>query len=738
MLGCRVSGREGSTRRDAVLVVLASALLVALVYLSPPTVFESEDYVKLHALNRAYLARSLLSGRLPLWNPHVGLGRPFLADLETAAFYPPNLLYLLLEPHICLALLLVAHTALLLEGMRRLGRYLGIDETAAWLVGVAFASSGIVVGALHKGQIPYGEAACWLPLLLLLAARVQDEPSLRRAADLALGLGFQFLCGHPQAAWLTWLCLGLFVLGRGLRWPFVARPLARGLVALGAALAAAAALTAVELLPFLELQGLGNRGQPSLAFSSVGALPWIQWASLALPAWPDTPLALGASFYVGSLLTLAGVAGLTRLGDPEGRGLALVATVGVLYSVGERTPVFALLYHALPGVSSFRFPGRTGLIVTLALLLGAGRFLSEKVPRRAALVAGGGAGLLVVAGFGWWLTALPLRGAPARPAAWLALAAASAALLPIWHLRRAFTRPAEPWILAGVLALAAGEVGSTAVAHKPFRLGVGPFPAERPLARMLAEASLLREGAPPPRVLVPYPLIRDDAGMVYGFANASGYVALTLDSVWVYLHEALGLRPPEDANTFPSPEIYGFGPFPYPHAGLAAGFDSGTSRLVLNPEPWPRAWIAGRATVVPDLHAAVAMLRAGQGRDVVSLFAPPPEGTPPPSDGSSRAEIRSFQPERLEIDVEASHPAMLVVAEPWYPGWSATVNGRAAACLPGNAWMRVVPVPGGRSHVRLVFRSAWLATGAAVSLATLALLLLARGKPASRFRGAAG
>jgi len=713
--------------KDALWRLGLATVLVSLLYLTTPTVFEAEDYVKLHAINRAYLVTSVLSGRLPLWNPHVGLGRPFLADIETAAFYPPNLLYLVVEPHVALAILLVLHCALLLWGTARLGRLLGMDERTGLLVGVAYACSGVVVGVIHKGQIPFGEAIAWVPLAFLVGGRLQDAFEWRRLAYLALVLGLQVLCGHPQMAWLTWLGLALFLLGRT---PLPSartalRSLSAGLGGLALSVAWAAGLAAVALLPFFELVGQGNRSSPSLAFAAVGSLPWGQWMSLVLPAEPGAKIALGASFYVGPALALAGVAGLTRLGDRNLRGLAVVVAVGVVYGVGERTPVFALLYGLVPGLSGFRFPGRIGVIVTFALLLAAGAFLGETKARRTALVTVAAVGSTILVALVFWSAGHSAGVAIASRWVWTALAAAAVVLLILWHASLSRSPEAPPRLLAALTAVVAGELALTAAAHKPFFAGPGPFPAEAAVARGLAEAGLLREGAPPPRVLAPYPLIRDNSGMLLGYSNPSGYVALTLERVWIFLHESLGVPVPQEQNTFPSAEVYGFGPFAYPSASLVLGYDSRAQRLVLNPNPAPRAYLAHRTEVVADVHAAVARLRSGQDRDLVTLTAPSP-ALPllsPVQGGPVSAEIRSFAAERLVVEAETATPAVLVLSEAWYPGWRAFVNGREAPCVPANAWMRAVAVPAGRSQVVLAYRSRYLLPGALVSLTSAGVLL---------------
>ena len=79
------------------------------------------------------------------------------------------------------------------------------------------------------------------------------------------------------------------------------------------------------------------------------------------------------------------------------------------------------------------------------------------------------------------------------------------------------------------------------------------------------------------------------------------------------------------------------------------------------------------------------------------------------------------------VEVEASLAAngLLVLADTYYPGWRATVNGMRAPVLPANAWMRAVPVPAGRSRVVLSYRSRYLLAGALVSAAALALMAAA-------------
>src|SRR5690606_37824349 len=55
---------------------------------------------------------ALWAGHLPLWSPLLGNSTPLLANLQTAVFYPPNLLYLLLPVAHALTLSVILHLSL--------------------------------------------------------------------------------------------------------------------------------------------------------------------------------------------------------------------------------------------------------------------------------------------------------------------------------------------------------------------------------------------------------------------------------------------------------------------------------------------------------------------------------------------------------------------------------------------------------------------------------------------------
>src|SRR4051794_8697319 len=53
------------------------------------------DAIEVHYSAQRYLSESIRSGHLPFWTPYLFTGFPFLADLQTGAWYPLNWPFLL-------------------------------------------------------------------------------------------------------------------------------------------------------------------------------------------------------------------------------------------------------------------------------------------------------------------------------------------------------------------------------------------------------------------------------------------------------------------------------------------------------------------------------------------------------------------------------------------------------------------------------------------------------------------
>jgi hypothetical protein len=259
---------------------------------------------------------------------------------------------------------------------------------------------------------------------------------------------------------------------------------------------------------------------------------------------------------------------------------------------------------------------------------------------------------------------------------------------------------------------------------------------EAAVGRQLAEKGLVRIGEPPPRIAIDRSLVCENAGMAMGFSTFSGYVNPPLKRVWTYLHLASDTPwPMTDFIQLPrsaEPKLKS------DHTmSILADVDDRAALLVVRPSPDPRAYLVRAA--IPAAGWRDAEQRIAHGFDVHSTafvegrdLAFSSESPGPTAPGS--ATVTGFTNEAISASVIATAPSLLVLGEPWYPGWKASVNGSEARVEPVNGWMRGVRVPAGRSDVVLTFSPQSFRLGMAGSLAGLcaiAILAWPRRKPGS-------
>jgi len=263
--------------------LLFGSFSTAWMLLQSPNFFSGYDFVRMHAYYRAYYREALLAGRLPLWNPFVGLGRPFLADIETGTLYPPNLLLLPLGVYGGTAVLLVLHQATAFFCGVRLGRKLGAGAGPSLVVGAGIALASPFTARLASGALPVYFSLCWWPALLWLGASLQDAWHPRTAGGFAAVLALAILAGNPPILFVEFVGLLAFLLCR-LDWKGTDWRTHLGNHA-GLAMAAiiGAGLAGAQLLPFAELVGQGNRPLHAAAFAVANGMPPASWLSLIFP-----------------------------------------------------------------------------------------------------------------------------------------------------------------------------------------------------------------------------------------------------------------------------------------------------------------------------------------------------------------------------------------------------------------------------------------------------------------------
>lgn len=382
-----------------VLVGLALAAFVLALYgrlLFTDRVLATGDILYYFYPYRDYVAEALRGGRIPFWNPYLFLGAPLLANPQAAVLYPLHWPLIALPVTQQIAWSLALHTWLLAYGGYWLLRCWGYGAGPGLVTGLVLAGSGFVGGlAGHLNQL---NGMAWLPWALLVIEEVRPRRGRRRAVALAVGAvlfaaltALMVLAGHTQSAFINLVGVGLWVVwplaAWGARWVWGLvrrRPRPRvgpawaatwpglAVYALGGGLAAL--LAAPQLLPTLELSGLGLRAT-ALSYGEASSFS-LQPLLLPLTLLPTYGLVdLGAAFDTPGFTEYVGYVGLLGMalavvGAWKGRGPArtfgiLFAAAGLFLAFGRWNPVYFLLYSFVPGFDLFRAPARWMALYTL-------------------------------------------------------------------------------------------------------------------------------------------------------------------------------------------------------------------------------------------------------------------------------------------------------------------------------------------------------------------------------------
>jgi len=89
----------------------------------------------------------------------------------------------------------------------------------------------------------------------------------------------------------------------------------------------------------------------------------------------------------------------------------------------------------------------------------------------------------------------------------------------------------------------------------------------------------------------------------------------------------------------------------------------------------------------------------------------------------ARGRLRNRSLNSIEVEIDAPCDGYLILNETFYPGWKATVDGRAAKLLRADYTFTAVPIAKGHHIVRKVYRPTSVIAGLAASLVSLGLLV---------------
>lgn len=742
-------------RRDALALLLLAIITLAFFW---PLIVQGQwlpqgggDLVSFLWPQYQFAAESIRSGSIPLWNPYLYSGAPFLADNQSGVLYPINLLAFLVFPQITYQVmegLVIFHIwlagACMYAALRlwpaltpREARPSPIGRGGAMLGAVAFMFNDVMI--THLGNLNLIAAAAWLPLALALLARGLARREVRATVAAGVVFAVALLAGHAQMTAIT--LIGMVVVAV---WQIVGQAASRhrrrmnstadsesrleadsmwrvvGLAVL--ALIVAFGLSAAQLLPSLEMTRYSLRAGLSYDEATAYSLPPIALASTFSPllfgrgardfigSWPRVETS-----FVGLIpLLLAGLAFTRKRSNPAWffTGLGLI---GLLIALGRYTPIYSLV-HALPVLNGLRVPARFSLLTnfSLAALAALGYERWRAMPRMNSrlvdlnrLKPAAAIGALGVIGL---LAAFVSGGEAGRPDHLVAALAVFSITLLAFALVSAFRLQPSTLIVLAALELIA--LGSTVeIDRNDPTLG---YQHQAVIDFLRADGNVFRiENAS--RAWQP------DAALMHGLSDIGGiFNPLGLANYETY-RGGMGNRGSALYNFLGAKYVLANKDDPPGEASFVPVFNADPQiDVYLNTGALPRALLIDNAQIVRSGEGAWAAIHAPEFVPSKAVVIESAEDfTLGPAGADKTLAFGAVKADRVELAVTTSAPTMLVISDVFYPGWIALIDDQPATIYPANFAFRAVRVPAGSHRVVFEFEPITWRIGLAITALTV-------------------
>ncbi|MGH9720754.1 MAG: hypothetical protein ACRD8O_11125 [Bryobacteraceae bacterium] len=637
------------------------------------------------------------AGRFPAWDPYLWGGQSLIGQAQPGAAYPLNWLLFLLplrdgwiqQSFLHWYYALIHFQAALF--CYWLCRDLNRSRPASLLAGISFALGGYV-GTTDWPQMLNG--AVWAPLVFLFFLRaMRGWRPVSSAAWAGLFLGVAFLSGHHQVPIFISLALGVafvYFFLTGSR----------------TATLKAAAIMGVFLILSSALQTFPAYEYGKLSLRWVSAKSPVSWDQ-PVPYYVHEMYSLNPASVLGIILpgihrntnpfagvtavSLAFLAIASAWHERAVRLFAAIGLAGILLALGGYSVLQGVLYAILPIVEKARSPGTAILVFHLALAVlaayGIDHFSASRWTRnvvRALLGGGAFLALLVL------VLSIVKYQYDERLALSMIIFFLIASTLAAWSAGR-LSPAAAPALLVVAMLIELSSVAAFLFQHRD-----QAEPRLKNLAGHSDIALFLQQQNEPVRAEIDDKQIPYNFGDWYGIDHFGGYLA----SLSLNVNRVQGIgtaRRMYAVNYTVAPERRS--------PDQIEVFTSKTGMKVFrNPAALPRAWIVHRATSIAradDAESALGAPSFDPRREVFLQGGVPELAT---CDGAEDARLIERTSNRVVIEANLKCRGMVIAAETFAPGWTATIDGRPAQVVEAYTFLRGVVAEAGKHRIELRYR----------------------------------
>ena len=748
-----------------VFLVMMPVVFFAKIICSGETLYGSDFLFYFYPVKRFVYDYFTTNGALPLWNPYLFSGTPFIANIQASMFYPLGLLYYLIPTETAYLYSTVLHCIIGTVFMYMFIRSLSISKTGAFLSGFIFIFNGYFMAHLYAGHLSFIQTYVWIPLIFLFLVRFAQSGCFRYVVPAGLILGIQILGGFPQLVFYTILAAILFLIysccaGIKTQGAHVFKMAA----AVPMFLLIGLSLAAVQLLPTYEFSTLSTRadGIP-YDFATMDSLPPANLLTFLVPLLFGTPV--DGSFWLNDstwefweycgyagigALAICVVAMKKLISDRLGLFFMIMIATALFLALGKYNPVYPVIYH-LPGFKNFRIPAQIIFLYIFSIAVLAGKGLDLLKDAKALSMGSKQIVFFVLILF------LPLiiwsygftnnfSHFLSQHIQFTAMTIEQISRIVSVISRAIFVSYGILFAVAVALYLYDKESISYSMltATLIFISIVDLSSFSSPMIQATDIKPLLNKGKSLHHITQSPVLSRaaingrcfiENAGLWYGFQDIQGYDPLILKRYMEYVNRSQGLPP--DGKVVNLHYIVNFDNTLIRMLNLKYVVDCKKQRFGTVDPFIPRCYIVHNMDTKGKNEILDFMMQNQFDPLKMVVFekgnAPATFLPEEPFSGShEKCWITAYDNDEIRLVADMKAPGFLVMSEINYPGWQVFVNGTKKDIQTGNYLFRVVPLDTGHHDIRFIFSPLSFKIGAAISVISLigimAFLFLIRRK----------
>lgn len=716
---------------------------------------------------------SLSKGILPLWNPYIYSGSPYVATLQTAIFYPLNWLYILLPLSTAINLSIALH--LFLSGCFTyyLLRHHDVGRFGATISGIVYMFAAPHIMHIYAGHLVLISAITWTPLMFLLLDKLINADRWRYGVWLSFTIALQLLAGYPQDLFYSMIMLSFYLLYNlcqlGIEGKKRGTLLAKGLM-FSIAVILGLALSAVQILPTAEMTKYSTRENLTYDWVSIFSFPPENLITFMIPAFFGDMIKVPywgknylweMSAYVGIMPLILAAMAFFHARRRVVWFFSGLAVVSLILAFGKYTPFLKFLYTYVPGFNLFRGNSKWIFLnaFSLAVLSGFGADAIanhvDHIKNRFRIGVAGFAfisvsGLIFIYAIfdeAWFREAIGKavysgdffnNPEPFMQMGFEAFAAASFRDGFLWTMALLMSGSAVLFLYSyGILKEKAFKVSLLAIiVFDLFSFGMRYMVTfdSRKTYWDKDIVGFLKQDKEPFRVIAPEMDV--NSGMASGIETLGGYDTIMLKRYSEFINLSLGLLPDKPNLSMDIKSVNKLtdllnarylvlqsGPSVNNPAFISV-FDNGRYRIYQNMNAMPRAFVVHDAKVINDRDS---IFREMVGPEFNPAYLAIIEEEPDiplnkPTNVSPVPRFMEYSPNMVIMEASLTGPGLLVLGDVYYPGWKAYVDGKETKVYRANYIMRAVALREGRHMVEFRYEPLSFKLGAIISLATLFLM----------------